>query len=121
MKTEELIDHLKAGRPLSKNIVKHIVIELEWNATLRMENRAHQEQLGFYRERMESAEQRVKSLKEALLPVVEWWKVEKKLEEKFGAFSDCVLGFTHKGEISHKVTSSQLDAIVEALEATCQE
>lgn len=51
------------------------------------------------------------ALKVALVPLVEWWKVEKKLEEKFGSFSDCVLGFTHKGEISNKVTAKQLDAI----------
>ena len=61
--------------------------------------------------RISDLEQRVKALEEALAPVVEWWKVEKKLEEKFEEFPDYVLGFTHKGEISNKVTVNQLDAI----------
>lgn len=83
MDLDFLIDHMKRKLPMSDKVGNAIVAELE----------------------------KSRELQSALKPLVLWWKTEKKLEEKFGSFSDCVLGFTHKGEISNKVTANQLDAI----------
>ena len=93
MTTQDIIDHLKAGRPLTKNVAKEIIRELE----------------------------RVKALEEALRPIAKMWIDTKAVfisegeELPIGLSIDAV-SLPQWVDIS----SAQLDDLCKALEATCQ-
>ena len=82
MTTQDIIDHLKAGRPLTKNVAKEIIRELERVKALEMEvkrqggticgERRFSEALcNDLRAKLSEYEQRVKALEEALTPSAE--------------------------------------------------
>ena len=101
MNRTELIDHLKAGRPVNAKIVKEIVAEMERKLAMQSDLDLQ----GYEHMRDELLE-----LKTALAPLVEWYNKSKRDFPGEFKLRDVVLQYEgSRGDVN--VTSKQLAAI----------